>query len=201
MNLFEGCTGKSLANGLAWFQEPPEWGFDADGLTITPAAKTDFFRGYLRAPNDNACLLYANVTGDFTAVTHARAHLVGFGDAAALTVRASATQWAKLCLERSPIGDVSAVSVVTNPWSDDANNELLDQPECYLRLTRAGDVFAMHYSVDGAKWRFVRTFGLVLPPTVMVGIHAQAPFVGGCSARFSFFNLTHEAVKDFRSGD
>ena len=201
MNLFEGCHNKSLGNGLAWFQEPPEWGFDQDGLTITPAAQTDFFRGYLRAPTDNACLLYVNVTGDFTAVTHARAHLVGFGDAAALTVRANAAQWAKLCLERSPIGDVAAVSVVTNPWSDDANNELLDKPECYLRLTRAGDVFAMHYSADGARWRFVRTFGLVMPPTVMIGVHAQAPFVGGCHARFSLFNLTHEAVKDFRSGE
>jgi uncharacterized protein len=201
MNLFDGCHDKSLTNNLAWLNEPPEWGFDGDGLTIVPATKTDFFRGYLRTPSDNACLLYANVTGDFTAVTHARAHLVGFGDAAALTVRASATQWAKLCLERSPIGDVAAVSVVTNPWSDDANNELLDEPECYLRLTRSGDVFAMHYSVDGAKWRFVRTFGLVLPPTVMVGVHAQAPFVGGCSARFSTFTLTHEAVKDFRSGE
>lgn len=201
MNLFEGCHDKSLANGLAWLNEPPEWGFDADGLTITPDTKTDFFRGYLRAPNDNAGLLYVNVTGDFTAVTRAQAHLVGFGDAAAITVRASATQWAKLCLERSPTGDIAAVSVVTNPWSDDANNELLTQPECYLRLTRAGDVFAMHYSVDGARWRFVRTFGLVLPPTVMIGIHAQAPFVGGCSTRFSFFTLTHEAVKDFRSGE
>jgi regulation of enolase protein 1 (concanavalin A-like superfamily) len=201
VNLFDGCHNQSLANGLTWLREPPEWRFDETGLTITPEAKTDFFRGYLHAPNDNACLLYVNVTGDFTAVTKAQAHLAGFGDAAALTVRASATQWAKLCLERSPIGDISAVSVVTNPWSDDANNELLDKPECYLRLTRSGDVFGMHYSVDGVKWRFVRTFGLVLPPTVMVGVHAQAPFVGGCSAGFGFFNLTHEAVKDFRSGE
>lgn len=201
MNLFDGCHDKSLANGLTWLHEPSEWHFDEAGLTITPEAKTDFFRGYLRTPADNACLPYVDVTGDFTAVTHARAHLVGFGDAAALTVRASVTQWAKLCMERSPIGDVSAVSVVTNPWSDDANNELLDKPECYLRLTRSGDVFAMHYSADGAKWRFVRTFGLVMPSTVMVGVHAQAPFVEGCNAQFSIFNLTHEAVKDFRSGE
>jgi regulation of enolase protein 1 (concanavalin A-like superfamily) len=201
MNLFDGCHEKSLSNGLVWLREPPEWHFDETGLTIIPEAKTDFFRGYMGTPTDNACLLYVNVTGDFTATTKAQAHLVGFGDAAAITVRASATQWAKLCLERSPIGDVSAVSVVTNPWSDDANNELLDKPECYLRLTRSGDVFAMHYSVDGARWRFVRTFGLVLPPTVMVGIHAQAPFGGGCSARFSAFTLTHAAVKDFRSGE
>ncbi|MBN1878088.1 MAG: DUF1349 domain-containing protein [Anaerolineae bacterium] len=201
MNLFEGCTGNVLANGLAWLNEPLDWSFENQVLTIIPEPKTDFFRGYQRVPSDNACLLYVNITGDFTAVTYTAAKLVEFGDAAAITMRAGATQWAKLCLERSPIGDVAAVSVVTNTWSDDANNELLTRPECYLRLTRAGDVFGMHYSVDGATWRFVRTFGLELPPTIKVGIHAQAPFVGGCEATFNFFTLTHEAVKDFRSGE
>ena len=200
MNLFDGCKEKTLANGLAWLNEPPEWGFDEDGLLIVPAAKTDFFRPYKGVPKDNAGLLFAEVTGDFTAVTQACAQLVGFGDAAVLTVRAAATQWAKLCLERSPIGDVSAVSVVTNPTSDDANNELLDTPACFLRITRKGDVFGMHYSLDGTVWRFVRTFGMAMPKTVMVGIHVQAPFVGGCSARFSSFSLSPEPVEDFRSG-
>jgi regulation of enolase protein 1 (concanavalin A-like superfamily) len=200
MNLFENCSGKTLANGLTWMNEPPEWGFNAQRLTIVPQAKTDFFRPYQGLPHDDACLLYVDVTGDFTAVTCATAHLVGFGDAAAITVRQNATQWAKLCLERSPFGEVSAVSVVTNGWSDDANNELLEVPECYLRLTRKGSAFGMHYSLDGARWRFVRTFGLALPATVKVGIHAQAPFVGGCWARFSTFTLVPEAVEDFRSG-
>ena len=117
------------------------------------------------------------------------------------TVRVSPTPWAKPCLERSPLGDVSAVSVVTNTWSDDANNELLAEPRCHLRLTRKGNVFAMHYSLDGQLWRFVRPFGMALPPTVMVGIHAQAPFVGGCSARFATFTMSSEPVYDFRSGE
>jgi regulation of enolase protein 1 (concanavalin A-like superfamily) len=154
MDLFAGCHGRQLADGLAWFQEPPDWRFDADGLHIVPWAKTDFFRPYHGTPHDNACLLYTQVTGDFTAVVHACAELVGFGDAAALTVRATPSQWAKLCLERSPIGDIAAVSVVTNPWSDDANNELLPGPECSLRITRCGDVFGLHYSLDGSRWRF-----------------------------------------------
>jgi len=59
----------------------------------------------------------------------------------------------------------------------------------------------MHYSLDGKLWRFVRTFGMALPPTVMVGIHAQAPFVGGCSARFATFTMSSEPVYDFRSGE
>lgn len=201
MNLFDGCSGQQLANGLAWTCEPPEWRFDDTGLLIVPKAKTDFFRPYKGTPVDSACLLYKTVTGDFTAITRARADLVGFGDAAALTVRYSATQWAKLCLERSPIGDVSVVSVVTNPYSDDANNEQLPEPECYLRITRKGDVFGMHYSLDGKVWRFVRTFGMALPETVMIGIHAQAPFEEGCQVRFAGFALRSDPVRDFRSGE
>lgn len=201
MDLFDGCADKSLANGMSWLNEPPEWVFDERGLTIVPQARTDFFRPCGGTPVDNACLLCRNVTGDFTAITRARAHLVGFGDAAAITVRASESTWAKLCLERSPFGEVSVVSVVTNQCSDDANGELLDGPDCFLRLTRRGDVFGMHYSLDGETWRFVRTFGFPLPRVVKVGVHAQAPFEGGCWATFGYLALTPEAVGDFRSGE
>jgi uncharacterized protein len=200
VDLFRGCHNQRLNDALAWLNAPPVWEFDDEGLRIEPAAETDFFRPYVGTPKDNAGLLFTEVTGDFTAVTQVRAHLVGFGDAAALTVRASAMQWAKLCLERSPIGDISVVSVVTNPTSDDANNELLDDPACFLRITRKGDVFGMHYSLDGEAWRFVRTFGMAMAQTVKVGVHAQAPFVGGCWARFAGFSLSSEPVADFRSG-
>ena len=202
MNLFQGCTDRDVPRGMTWLRESPEWSFDHRGrLTIVPEAVSDFFRPYGEEPNDNACLLYAQVTGDFTAVTRAEAVLAGFGDAAALTARANEALWAKLCLERSPIGDVSAVSVVTDGASDDANGELLERPECFMRLTRKGDVFGMHYSLDGETWRLVRCFPLKMPQTVMVGIHAQAPFQGGCRVAFDFLRLTDEPIADFRSGE
>ena len=202
MNLFEGCTNNDLPKGMTWLNEPPEWRFgDTGRLIIVPEAVSDFFRPYDDEPNDNACLLYKQVTGDFTAVTKAEATLARFGDAAALTVRDSETLWAKLCLERSPIGDVSAVSVVTNGFSDDANGELLERPECFMRLTRKGDVFGMHYSLDGDRWRFVRAFGMSSPAEMLVGVHAQAPFVGGCQARFDYLEIDPQPVADFRSGE
>ena len=202
MNLFETCTDRVVPRGMTWLREPPEWRFDDRGrLTIVPEAVSDFFRPHGGEPSDNACLLHTQVTGDFTAVTRAEAVLAGFGDAAALTVRANEELWAKLCLECSPIGDVSAVSVVTNAFSDDANGELLERPECFMRVTRKGDVFGMHYSIDGETWRFVRCFALEMPQTVMVGVHAQAPFQGGCRAVFDFLALTDDAVADLRSGE
>ena len=200
MDLFAGCTEHQLANGLQWMREPPEWEFSSEGLKIVPEARTDFFRMGDQVV-DNACYLYVEMEGDFTLVAEAHAELVGFGDAAALMIRAREDLWAKLCLERSPIGDVSAVSVVTDGNSDDANNELLENPECYLRITRSGDVFGMHYSLDGTVWRFIRKFVLNMPETIKVGIHAQAPFVGGCQVLFTSLDLYGIPVADFRSGE
>jgi uncharacterized protein len=201
MNLLEGHSGPSIPQGLRWLREPQSFSFGRDGLRIVPAPRTDFFRPHGGEAVDNACLLYRLVSGDFTAVAEAEADLVGFGDAAALTVRSSPELWAKLCLERSPVGEVSIVSVVTEVSSDDANNELLPRPACLLRITRRGDVFGMHFSTGGNRWRFVRTFGLRMPPEVMVGVHAQAPFVGGARATFRRFEIVSGAIADFRSGE
>jgi len=184
-----------------WLNEPPEWEFEQAGLRIVPRAPSDFFRPYNGPPKDNSCLLYRETTGDFTATARVTAKLVDFGDAAAVTVRASEIQWAKLCLERSPIGEISLVSVVTDPWSDDSNSEIVTSPGCFLRLTRKGNVFGMHYSLDGTNWRFVRTFALELPPRVMVGIHAQAPFTPGCQVVFHSLTISPDPVADFRSGE
>jgi len=202
MNLLADCKGKDLANDLAWLNEPPDWNIEDGSLTIVPAAPSDFFRPYDgRAMNDNCCLLYRKVSGDFTAASDVVAELADFGDAAAITVRASESQWAKLCVKRSPIGAISLVSVVTDPWSDDANSELLESAACKLRLTRKGNMFGMHYSMDGKVWRLCRAFSAEFPEEVMVGIHAQAPFTPGCRAVFSYLTISPEPVADLRSGE
>lgn len=200
MNLFAENRGLTLPNDFRWLNEPPEWAFSEAGLTIVPRSPSDFFRPYDGVARDDACLLYRLYNGDFTAIVHTTAELAGFGDAAAFVVRASETQWAKLCLERSPIGETSAVSVITDPWSDDANNEIVKSSSCYLRITRKGNVFGMHYSLDGTQWRFVRKFALEMPDEVMVGVAAQAPFAKGCEVIFHSFAISPEPVVDFRSG-
>ncbi len=201
MNLLSDCHGKSLADGLHWLNEPPEWHACGGGLTVAPEPGSDLFRPYHGKPRDDGCLLHLNITGDFTAVAQAKTELIGFGDAAGLAVRAGDTKWAKLCIERSPAGETSIVSVVTDPWSDDSNGEILHSPGCYLRLTRKGNVIGMHYSLDGSRWRFVRTFGMEMPPVVMIGIEAQAPSGGGCKVRFQSFTVSPTPVADFRSGE
>jgi len=201
LNLFTDWTPNRLGPGLKWLYEPPDWHLDEGALTVTPSAGTDFFRPTDAPPFDNAGLLYTEMPNDFTAVTQVDAHLIGFGDAAAITVRASADRWAKLCVERSPLGAVSILSVVTAPWSDDANGELLDRPARYLRITRRDDLLGMRHSADGRVWRFVRACHLDLPRTVMVGVPAQAPFADGCQAPFRLLYVRPEPVLDFRSGE
>ncbi len=81
--------------------------------------------------------------------------------------------------------------------------QLLENAECFLRLTRKGPNIGMHYSLTGkpSSWRLVRAFAIEnLPPTLMVGIHAQAPFTAGCSATFRLFELSPEPVLNLRSG-
>lgn len=202
MNLLAEDPKTGTPSPLQWLHEPAASHIDDQGcLHVTPLPETDFFRPIDASGHDNAALLAMQVTGDFTARTRAHAQLAGFGDAAALTVRAASEQWAKICIERSPVGEVSVVSVVTDPWSDDANNELLIAPEAHLRITRRGDHFGMHFSLDGLTWRFVRAFAMAAPTQVLVGIHAQAPFAGGCQARFDYLEIGPQPVADFRSGE
>jgi regulation of enolase protein 1 (concanavalin A-like superfamily) len=200
VDLLQDMRRGSLGSGLKWLNPPASWQVEG-GLEIVPKAETDFFRPYRGRARDNACLLCRQVAGDFTSVAGLKADLVAFGDAGALTIRQDAAHWAKICLERSPTGDISIVSVVTDTWSDDSNGELLERPQCFLRLTRRGNVFGMHYSLDGRAWRFVRTFGFEIPETALLGIHAQAPFQGGCRVTFTKWELSDVPVSDFRSGE
>jgi regulation of enolase protein 1 (concanavalin A-like superfamily) len=201
-NILETHTTKeAILREFSWLNDPKSWALEAGVLSMVPNTKTDFFRSPLGEIRDSACLLSKPVSGDFTVIAHTRAKLVGFGDASAVTVRESAGKWAKLCLERSPIGDINAVSVVTDGFSDDANSELLGGPEAWLRITRRGDLFGMHHSIDGETWRFVRAFALDVPAKVDVGIHAQAPYAEGCSVEFDYFEIRDTAVQDFRSGE
>jgi uncharacterized protein len=201
MSFLGGSAGRELDAGLEWLNEPREWRVNDGVLTITADPQTDFFRGIEAFNNDSACLLFRRVTGDFTLRALVEADNREFADASCLTMRHDETKWAKVCLERSPIGDLNVVSVVTDGTSDDSTGELLTEPRRWLRISRKGTEFAIHHSGDGRLWRFVRFFFLDVPETVSVGIHVQAPFGDAAVGRFSGVELTGVAVADYRSGE
>ena len=94
-------------------------------------------------------------------------------DAAVLVVHADERNWAKLCLELSPQGEVMVVSVVTRGDSDDCNSVVVAGP-VWLRVARLERAFAFHYSLDGETWRMVRYFGLGTAEDAEVGFLAQS---------------------------
>ena len=191
-----------LPAGYRWINEPPIWDIDGETLRVDPAAETDlFFAPDGSMVRDNAALLATDIHGDFTMAVRVSAQLVAFGDAGAITIRAASDRWAKLRLERSPVGDINVVSVVTDGVSDDSTGEMLQEPACYLRVTRAAEVIGMHYSLDGAVWRFCRTFRMRSSGSILVGLQAQAPFEGGAHIEFDSWSVTAEPVRDFRSGE
>ena len=187
MNLFLNCSGRSLANELKWLNEPAAWNFTAEGLFVEPDGKTDVFRKHGHPAKDTACFLYTEVSGDFSLTANLKMEGTAFGDAGAITIRRDEQMWAKLCVER-------------NPWSDDANNELLETPETHLRITRIDNLIGMHYRASGDAWRFVRAFGLDWPSVVKVGFQAQAPVQSGCRVYCKQLILSKDVVRDFRGG-
>lgn len=203
MNLIQDMSpGKSLPHGLKWDHPPRAWDpLPGGGLQVSVPPKVD----YLQDPTgvntkDSAPYLWLNVTGDFVAQAHVRPVFTTTWDAGAIMVRHDAQHWAKLCYESTDLGPTAAVSVVTQDTSDDANGVELSPPDLHLQILRVGDMFVMHYSLDGRGWRMVRLFRLPLPPQVRVGLVAQSPAGPGTTVDFLGFSVELRTAANPRTG-
>jgi len=203
MNLLENLTPDALsARGLNWENPPLSWqALPGAGMRVNVPARVDYFRDPAGVHNkDNAPFLWMPVSGDFVAQAHVRPIFTTTWDAAALMARFDAAHWAKLCFEKTDLGTIAAVSVVTNDISDDANGANQASPELWLQVLRMGTVFGMHYSLDGAKWQMVRVFQLPGPAELRLGVVAQSPAGPGTTIDFLSFSIEARTVKDLRSG-
>jgi hypothetical protein len=175
----------------------------ADELAITAGAQTDWFfdpAGNVQTHNAPVCL-FAPDTQSFT--LHARV-TVAFAsdfDAGVLFVYGDETHWAKLCFEFSPQAEPMLVSVVTRGVSDDCNSVVVSGNTVFLRVYCHKNIWAFHYSPDGAYWHFVRYFDLGVYENVRVGFSAQSPTGSGCSAVFSSIAYQARTLNDVRSGE
>ncbi len=170
-------------------------------MRVEVPAQVDYFQDPVgKIQKDDAPYLYREVTGDFRARVKVRPDHDTMYDAGALMVRQDASHWAKLCYEGTDFGTTAAISVVTDGTSDDANGADLVSPELWLQVVRQGDVFALHYSLDGENWRMVRLFRLALPETVKVGLVAQCPIGMGTRVDFYDFSISQQPVANIRAG-
>lgn len=181
----------------------PTWTVHPDGsLSATAAARTDIFidpaGGAVKldaatalAPAPDGDLLFsARVTVDFRTDFDAGVLLLWLDD----------RHWAKLCFEYSPTGQPMVVSVVNREVSDDANAFAVEGDTVWLRISRAGSVWAFHASTDGEFWHMVRMFALDSPAAPRLGFEVQSPTGESCAVTFADITLTPTTLTDARNG-
>jgi uncharacterized protein len=192
----------SLPLELSWQPEPVSFEAGETALRTDAGPKTDLFvdpgsgAEYLNAPR-----LLGRVAGDFTLAARVGVDFRSTFDAGVLLLLANQRAWAKLCLELSPEGKPTVVSVVTRGVSDDCNSFATDRSEVWLRIARLGEAFAFHVSTDGTRWELVRHFALDSATELQVGFLVQSPLGGGCTARFDEIAFAPVRLADIRSGE
>jgi regulation of enolase protein 1 (concanavalin A-like superfamily) len=188
---------------LAWYIEPPKWRIESDGsLTILAGPDTDYFHDPSTGKRTASapCALMTIEEPSFILSTRASMIASETFDAAVLFIRVSDDIWAKLCLENSPAGKPTIVSVVTRDLSDDCNSVTLARSDVWLRVAKAPNTVAFHYSLDARYWHLVRYFSLGFLDTVQVGFVAQSPLGRGSQARFSDFAYRSGELGNLRDG-
>jgi uncharacterized protein len=187
---------------LAWESEPVAWESADGGLTFTSGPKTDLFvfpgGGY---ESDNVPKLFCRVSGDFQFSARVTVEHQATFDAGALLLWADGRHWAKLAFELSVDGLARVVSVVTRGLSDDCDSFVVSGAYVWLRISRIGTMFALHASLGGAGWTFVRQFSLDLPPDeVSIGFLVQSPTGEKCTATFDEIRFAAQTLAELRDG-
>jgi len=200
----QSFTLPGVPAGLEWRLEPVEWAAGNDGgLTIRAGARTDLFidpkdgvrqdaaPAALFVPPDRSFMLWARVTVEFASTY----------DAGVLHLRLADDRWAKLCFEYSPQGEPMVVSVVNRGVSDDCNSVVVPGKTAWLRVSQGEKATAFHYSLDGTRWSFVRSFALGSLDGLRAGFSSQSPTGNGCRSEFTEIHYRAGFPRDIRSGE
>ncbi|MET9069062.1 DUF1349 domain-containing protein [Streptosporangium sandarakinum] len=185
---------------MRWLHEPVAYEVAGeDALSITAGPKTDLFCDP-GGPDrfDNAPALVGRLDGDFTLSARVRLDLLSTYDAGVMLLYASPDHWAKFCLELSPQGRPTVVTVVNRGVSDDCNAFTVEGDDVRLRISRIGSAYAFHVAAGSDFWQLIRYFALDGDPEV--GFHAQSPTGEGCTVRFEDIRHSAERLADLRSG-
>jgi regulation of enolase protein 1 (concanavalin A-like superfamily) len=195
-------TISGVPESFHWQWAPAGWDLSGERLTITAGPRTDLFVDPETGTETvTAPALTAAFDGDFQLSARVRADLAATFDAGVLVAYAHPRSWAKLCLERSPQGRATVVSVVTRGTSDDCNSFVVDGDSAWLRITRFGDTVAFHAATDGSFWHLIRYFAHDEAQQMSAGFLAQSPTGEGCAAVFDDIGYSPTRPADLRSGE
>jgi uncharacterized protein len=192
----------NLPHSLHWLNQPQNWDSSVEGqLTITAPARTDWFidpQGAVKV--SNAPVLLFPISGPSILSAQVTVDHVATYDAGVLMVYEGPLAWAKLCLELSPQGIATVVSVVTKGVSDDCNAFAVKGP-AYLRVSKLERAYAFHASENGVEWNLIRYFKLEDGASAQMGFLAQSPTGNGCTASFAAIRFEGRLLADIRSGE
>jgi uncharacterized protein len=193
-------SSQIAGRSFAWLDVVGDVTAGSDGILMTAPPRTDWFIDPIsgNAMRTAPALVTSAPEGDFILQAQLHAGTRERFDAGALFVHVDDDNWAKLCLERSPDGELMVVSVVTHVTSDDCNSEVVGAT-AWLRVARVDQAFAFHWSADGQRWPFVRLFRLPVG-RVRIGFIAQSPVGEGSTARFDHVALAERRLVDLRDG-
>lgn len=199
---------RSTFDGFQWLNKG-EVRWEGDAFIIDAPPLSDFFCGHDEASSsedmpknlNNAPFFYTEVKGDFVMRVQVSHAFVDTYDAATIMVMEDLNVWAKACFEKTDFGTHAAVSVVTNRISDDANGCNIDGNTAWLQVSRVGNSFSFHYSLDGARFDMMRFFYLPVSEAIKVGLVAQSPMGQGGERVFRQFLLQKKTVANLRFGE
>ena len=190
--------------------QPGVWRRDESGEAVVATAppRTDLYLNPEGAGSDDAesllnaaTLLGVPPAGDFQFSARVTVDFRSQYDAGVLLLWIDERNWGKFCFEFSPAGEPMVVSVVTRGVSDDANAFVVPGRSVWLRVSRIGEAYAFHASVDGSTWTFVRVFSLGdAVGEHRVGFEAQSPTGDGCTVTFTDLRFTGQRLADLRDG-
>ena len=150
---------------------------------------------------NNAPMLLTDIAGDFTIRAKLSHSFQSLYDAACLLLYEHEQLWAKACFECAEQGVHTAVSVVTNGYSDDCSSIHTEANAIWLRINRKKDIISMQSSFDGVKWEFMRIVSLPFADQIKVGFLAQSPLGNGGTFIFEDYEITPSVFHDIRTGE
>lgn len=183
-----------------WLNTPDKMGVEGQTLVVEVAKGTDFFNN----PEDSsitasAPLLYKEVTGDFIAKALVEPDFSSQWNAVSLMVYIDSLNWIKFAFENSDATGPSVVSVATKGVSDDANGVVLnDTQSLWLVVTRKGNIFSMHWSLDDENYKMARLTAMKPANEIKIGVEFQSPVGEAATHKIHYLEIKKETVQNPR---
>lgn len=188
-------------NNFKWLTKA-EYKVSNNGICIYAPAHTNYFIDPTNGIVDNNMpFFYEEVEGDFVFKAKVSHEFISTYDACVLFAYDNEKLSAKACFEYTDLNTHSVVSVITNEKSDDANGIDVNGNELWLQLARKENVFAIHYSLDGIKFRMSRICSLPMKKKIKVGLAAQSPMGEEKMMKFEEISLEEKSLLNIREGN